>query len=115
QSDIHSRQMTSTPAGPLQVTAEQSDDTYRVVAAGELDLATSPGLEVALLGAFDSDKQQISVDLTGIDFLDSSGLKVIVEAARRDNGGRLSIAASDAVRRVIELSGLSDRIPMSAS
>ena len=112
--DIHSPQMPRPSEGPLQVTSEQSEDTYRVVAAGELDLSTSPGLEVALLGAFDSDKQQITVDLTGIDFLDSSGLKVIVEAARRDSTGRLSIAASDAVRRVIELSGLGDRLPVSS-
>jgi anti-sigma B factor antagonist len=48
---------------------------------GELDLATAPELEAAIVGALDGHKHLV-VDLRGVTFFDTEGLKSLVEAAR---------------------------------
>jgi anti-anti-sigma factor len=49
--------------------------------AGELDLAAVPELEAAIGGALDGHKQLV-VDLRDVTFLDTEGLKSLIEAAR---------------------------------
>lgn len=95
------------------ITAEQYDVCrWRVVVEGELDLATAPRFESVLGNAASADGATVEVDLSGVSFVDSSGLRAIVATARdlEQRGGRLRISAmSAAARRVLEVAGLLDR------
>lgn len=74
---------------------------------GELDAYTGPALSQALAAAGD-----VTLDLSGVTFVDSSALRILVLAhqQRAEHGARLRLQApSDAVRRLLDVSGL-DRL-----
>ena len=77
----------------------------RVVVAGEIDLRTSPELREALADASTVEGSELVIDLTGVTFIDSSGISELLRASNA--GHRLTLrhpAAS--VRRLFELAGL---------
>src|SRR2546421_10848214 len=86
------------------------DDMLRGVVSGELDIATSPRLDAAVERAL-GEADDVVLDLSNVDFIDSSGLYVVVAAARgsQANGKRLRISASlsPQVERLFELAGMS--------
>lgn len=95
------------------VTSELDDDparvAYRIVATGEIDLATAPQLADALTTLIGQGATLVVLDAADIKFIDSSGLRVLVTCgnAMTDAGGRLLIEGmSGAVQRVLEISGL---------
>jgi anti-anti-sigma factor len=80
-----------------------------VVAAGEIDLATSPQLREALLNPA-AGAATVVLDLREVTFIDSSGLGVIVgqhkRAQERDEQFAVAVGGAAAVQRILELSGL---------
>jgi anti-sigma B factor antagonist len=86
------------------------DDVSLVVrVSGDVDLATSPQLREALERAITGGVQLVRLDMTGVTFLDSSGISVLVDAKQRlqDNGARLVLhGVGDRIARVLEISGL---------
>lgn len=94
----------------LRVTVEAAGSSAVVAADGEVDLHTAPLLSAALDEAFALDPDTVVLDFTGVTFLASSGLAVMVdalsEATRRRCALRL-LAGSDAVLRPLEITGLS--------
>jgi anti-sigma B factor antagonist len=79
-----------------------------VAVAGELDLAGAPELECELIRAVAIDGERAVLDLTGCEFLDSSGLEAILHAARRvsDLGETMHVVCPDGqVGRVLDLTG----------
>lgn len=94
------------------VQIQSGTDPIRVVASGELDAASAASLTTALADAAGS-AEHVELDLSGVTFIDSSGLRVIAAAVQRANDGGPSFAvsaASDAVRRIFEMTGLSSLI-----
>jgi anti-sigma B factor antagonist len=88
-------------------------DGVRVVAVrGELDLSTAPALEGPLDEALVGGEASVLIDLTECEFIDSTGIAMIVRAWQQLDGddeheGRLVISNSnDQVQRVLEISGL---------
>jgi len=84
-------------------------DSFVVAAGGELDLFTSERLREKLAEVLELGGQRILVDLTGVSFMDSSGLAVLVGVAKalRASGGQMVLVADDPrVTRVIEITGL---------
>ena len=76
---------------------------------GELDLAVAPKLERAIERAAEYD--QVVISLEECEFIDSTGIAVIVRAyqERKSEGRRLAACAPDGqVRRVLDLTGLSE-------
>lgn len=76
---------------------------------GEIDVATAPQLREALVGLVGDERSRIVVDLSGVDFLDSTGLGVLVGALKRarSHDGELALAcAQPRVLRVFEITGL---------
>ena len=66
----------------MEVTRTERDDgTVQLAVDGELDLSTAPALRDALLGEIGD--TGVWVDLAKCSFMDSTGLRVIIEAARR--------------------------------
>ena len=83
---------------------------------GELDVSSSPALEDELsrLGG----ASMIVLDLSDLEFIDSTGLGVLVKSHQRvrDEGGRLAIVeGSGQVKRLLELTGLDQQLTLVAS
>jgi anti-sigma B factor antagonist len=82
---------------------------------GELDVATAPSLREKLIGLVCDGSNQLILDLEGVDFLDSTGLGVIVSALKRarTQGGDLRLVCTQArIRRLFEITGLDKAVPL---
>ncbi len=79
---------------------------------GELDLDTCEEIEQALSIALASEAERVVIDLRGLQFLDSTGLRAIATACRSDDAERLSIVPGPpAVQGVFNVSGLARELP----
>ena len=87
-------------------------DGHAVLAlCGELDLFDTSDVASHLIAAVAAYGPSIIVDLAGLEFIDSCGLRVLVRALKwtREGGGDLSLAApQQQARRVLETTGLID-------
>jgi anti-sigma B factor antagonist len=75
------------------------------VVGGEIDLATASMLEDAIQAV----RGTVAVDLSGVTFMDSAGMRVLIREheSREAIGDKLVLAAlSEPVRRVLEVAGL---------
>jgi anti-anti-sigma factor len=99
------------PPGRLTITSEQQAGTARLTLDGELDLASSTQVEEQL-GAVEVDgPKRIVIDLSGLAFIDSTGLRTLIEADQRvrEAGGELVLVpGDDSIQRVFELTGALD-------
>lgn len=90
-----------------------------VVAAGDVDLATAPALQDALVEMMANGTGDVIVDLERVPFIDSSGLNVFVRCAKSlgDGHGRRVVVRNPqpAVRRAIELGGLGTLVAIEES
>jgi anti-sigma B factor antagonist len=78
---------------------------------GELDLLSAPALERSMDELARSDGDLIVVDLRGLDFMDSTGLHVLVRAQQdaHESGRRFAlIRGRDQVQRLFDLTGVND-------
>ena len=84
-----------------------------VAVTGELDLTTSPTLEQQLEELRNSGPELLIVDLRGVEFMDSTGLSVLVRGHQRaaDAGHRFALVNGGAqVRRLLDITGITDRL-----
>ncbi|HET8565580.1 MAG TPA: STAS domain-containing protein [Solirubrobacterales bacterium] len=84
---------------------------------GELDLSTAPELEGPLEQALESGEESVLIDLSECEFIDSTGIALIVRAWQRlDGGGNgrglVICTQNDQVRRVLDITGLELSIPV---
>lgn len=98
----------------LTLTTSHEQEAVRVTLTGELDLSSALTFDDELRRIeSDGDRAKLVLDLRGLKFLDSTGLRLIIAAhsrARR-SGRRLVIEhASTAVRRIFRLTGMIDRL-----
>jgi anti-anti-sigma factor len=91
----------------LEITA--TDDGYRL--EGELDMATAGGLTELLLAA-SGDDTPLVLDFSGVLFMDSSGLRALLEGAGPPNGGGPVVVQdpSPQVRHLFEVT-IPDGVP----
>jgi len=104
------------PSRPgLRIERHETADMLLIALDGELDLAGAPELEDELREAERSDADRIVLDLSHLTFIDSSGIALLVAAAKRSsqNADRLRFKRhrDPAVERVLELTGVADRLP----
>ena len=84
-------------------------DSFVVAAGGELDLHTAELLREKLSDVLELGGRRVLLDLTGVSFMDSTAMSVLVAAAKalRSSSGQLVLVADDPrVTRVIEITGL---------
>jgi anti-anti-sigma factor len=96
--------------GSLDIAIAPGDDRAVAVAVvGEVDLPHARQLVVALREVLADEPDVITLDLSGVSFMDSTGIQVLM-GARADaakTGTRLTIVKTSApVQRVLELTGL---------
>jgi anti-sigma B factor antagonist len=81
-------------------------DAAHLSLSGELDVASTGKLDEAIRQAEESDAQTIVVDLTDLEFIDSTGLSVLLDAYARNRGeGRLTFVPSEheAITRLLAI------------
>ena len=76
--------------------------------AGRVDSTTSPRLDQHFAGLAAAGESLIVVDFSGVDYISSAGLRVMLSLAKRakDQKGHVALfALGDSVRQVFELAG----------
>lgn len=99
--------------GDFSVEERQQGGATILVVSGELDLRTSPELEERLGGAFDAGAELVILDLRRIEFMDSTGLRVLLGAHQRahESGRRFALVrGADQIERVLTLTGVRDML-----
>ncbi|MFL5870630.1 MAG: STAS domain-containing protein [Solirubrobacterales bacterium] len=94
---------------PFSVKSESTDGVRTVSVIGELDQGTAPELRGVLADALGDAQASVLVDLSDCNFIDSTGLSLLVEAKRRlgEEDRRFGVCCPDAdVRRLLELTGI---------
>ena len=91
---------------PLQIKTDRGDDNVAIVLSGELDSGSTEQLDALIREAEETGISGIVVNLSDVDFVDSTGLSVLLHAKKRSDG-RLSFIPSnhEAVTRLLELTG----------
>ncbi len=85
------------------------DDMHVFELTGSLDIATSPTVRAALTSASERGSHRLIVDLTCVDFLDSTGLGALIGAQRRakEFGGEVRLVAKEGqILRLLRITGL---------
>ncbi len=90
------------------VTIQQSNGTVVASVRGSIDALTAPDLSAALDARIEAGQVQMVVDLRGVEYISSAGLRTILRSlkrARRDGGDVRLAALQPGVSQVLELSG----------
>jgi anti-anti-sigma factor len=100
----------ATPPEEFSISADEHGGSVVLTLRGELDLATAPELERLVTERLEA-RQEVVVDLRALEFMDSSGIRVLVAAHARAGrvGTRLVIvrpSSGSAVAKIVEVSGL---------
>jgi anti-sigma B factor antagonist len=101
--------------GTLVVRTAKDGDTHVISLCGELDLANAGTAETALEASLSDSASQVVIDMRELEFIDSTGIALLVAAlGNNDSEIRVRFIPSTAapVTRVLELTGLSERLPL---
>jgi anti-sigma B factor antagonist len=95
----------------LNVSSRSRVDHAIVIVSGEIDLYTAPRLhsELAAVIASAAPASRVIIDLSGVEFCDSTGMNVLLSCLRQvqERGGELELAAPrPAVRKILQVTGL---------
>ena len=98
--------------GLLVVDQLEEGERLRFCLRGELDLSNACTAELKLEEALNS-KRPLLIDLSQLEFLDSTGIALLITALGRPDARRLEFVPSETagVRRVLSLTGLEERLP----
>ena len=102
--------------GPFRVTTERTANEDRVHVCGEIDMSVTRDLDRVMRQAEAGDAERIVLDLSELDFLDAAGVRLLLDLKERSdtNGCRLRVvgASSPHVRRVLEVTGAAEVLPI---
>jgi anti-anti-sigma factor len=99
----------------FRVDVRSQNRTAVVVVSGELDVASGPTLEQELAGAEASDAQLVILDLRALEFIDSTGLSILIKAHQQAeaSGRRFAVVRGRSqVQRLLGLTGLEERLTL---
>lgn len=87
---------------------------HTLVLRGELDVSTSPDVEAAMVELCTGDAREVLLDLSELDFLDSTGFRVILiakELCDAHGCGFEMTRGNDSVQRLFDVSGVLKKRP----
>ena len=93
----------------LALTARTEGEFEVIEVGGEIDVYTAPRLREAIVTAVDAGHTRLVIDVRKVDFLDSTGLGVLVGALKRvrGDGGSLDIVCTqERILKIFEITGL---------
>jgi anti-sigma B factor antagonist len=107
---------------PFEVESEQREDgIHAFTVRGELDMNTAPELEQKLEAALAGDRPSVMLDLSECEFIDSTGIALIVRTWQRLEGGAngeggdgrfVLCCINHQVRRLLKITGVEESISM---
>ena len=100
---------------PLECSVAVEGGRICVRTVGELDLATTPMLDERLREALDHEPRELEVDLSGLTFMDSSGLHLLLRWCRTTADRKIEFSVSGATRpvqRLFALAGVDKMLPL---
>ena len=107
-----------TPRVNLDVETSTKNGTSIVTLRGEIDVYTAPRLRQTLIDLVEGGATSIVVDMEKVDFLDSTGLGVLVGGLKRvkDKEGTMKLVATqDRILKIFDITGLSKVFPIFGS
>ena len=99
---------------PFRVQRRHDGDVVVVTPEGDVDLETVEPIQAELEAAY-ARARAVVLDLRAVTFIDSSGVRLLVEAellSRRDGFAFLVVRGPEPVERLLDLAGLTDRVPL---
>lgn len=96
----------------LNIDCCDGNGTVRCLFSGELDLASQAKALAALAPVIEQRPRTVVFDLSGVEFIDSTGLRVLLKCRRMAEEAKTRLllsAPSEAVRRLFELTKLQNR------
>lgn len=98
------------PAAKPAVRTHDGADSHSIRFEGDLDLATAGALRDEIMEAREAGAGEVTVDLSGVGFMDSVGLSLLVTAHKRlrEDGASMRLVLPEKLRRLFEISGLTD-------
>jgi anti-anti-sigma factor len=98
---------------PFKVRSEQDSGVFVIVVEGELDMNTASRLERELEAPLRNPGANLVIDLSRCEFIDSTGIALIVRAWQQlDGDGSFALCGiANQVERVLDITGLEDAIP----
>ena len=93
-------------SGCITIQVHAEDDLYLISLVGELDISTTDALDAELSRAEESSAGRIVVDLSGVEFIDSTGLGLLVLAKRRSDADADRLRIRPGRDQVARLMGL---------
>jgi anti-sigma B factor antagonist len=106
------------PAVDFDVETAERSGANVLTLRGEIDVYTAPQLRQAIVDVVDRGATNLIVDMAQVDFLDSTGLGVLVEGLKRIKAkdGSLSIVATQGkILKIFDITGLNRAFPIHAS
>jgi anti-anti-sigma factor len=100
--------------GALIIEDHEQDWRHTLAMQGELDIATAPDLEALMVELCTGDAREVVLDLSDLDFLDSTGLRAILvarELCETHGCGFFMTRGKESVQRALETSGALKRLP----
>jgi anti-sigma B factor antagonist len=99
----------------LELTTETDGSTVRVILEGELDIASAGQVERELNRIEQDPPPTLVLDLRGLAFMDSTGLRLVVAAdarAREASRRCVVVRGPEAVQRIFRMTRLDERLDM---
>jgi anti-sigma B factor antagonist len=93
----------------FKIKSEEKENIGVIVVEGEVDMFTSPNLRDKLLPLFEKGVKGVIVDLTGVSFMDSSGIATLVEGlqwSKKNNKEFVITGLGNNVRNALALTKL---------
>src|SRR4051812_4945739 len=99
----------------FELSSERTEGSEHIRVTGEMDLAVTGLVDREMQRAEATDASSIVLDLAQLEFLDASGVRLLLDLSARSesDGGRLQIRRSPSaqVQRVLELTGVGEVLP----
>ncbi len=93
----------------LDVASREAGDYLVFELKGEVDLYSAPTLKQAVYDAIDNGRTKLVLDLDALEFMDSTGLGILVASLKRlsTEGGQLKLVCTrDSILKLFEITGL---------
>ena len=99
----------------MEIREERKDGVLVLGLVGRLDATNSKLFEDKILATIDGGEKQLVIDLSKLEYISSSGLRVFLLASKRLNpaGGKVVLCSlKEPVRQVFEIAGFSSILPI---
>ncbi|MBM7705027.1 anti-sigma factor antagonist [Metabacillus iocasae] len=95
----------------LTIDVKENGQEYQITLAGEIDAYTAPNLKEKFIEIAEVKNAYITVDLTNVSYMDSTGLGVFIallKAIKKTEGTLKFVGVSERLKRLFDITGLTD-------